>query len=135
MKENLELQKTINSKSLGILLRQQRRNVLLTLGGLSAQSGVSPSHLGRVERGERFPSAQTLRKIAKPLGFSEVELLTIAGYLSPQPPIMAESSGERRLDPLVATVLSQEPVETQRAIVTLINILKIMAKHLHSPIL
>lgn len=68
---------------LGQMIKQQRILIPMTLEELSAVSGVSSSHLGRIERGERFPSARILRKIAKPLGFEESELLTHAGFLSP----------------------------------------------------
>ena len=105
----------------------------LTLQELAAKSGVSSSHLGRIERGERFPSARTLRRIAKPLGFEEDELFTLAGYLSPQSPMVAESSpaysGER-LDPYIASVLAREPVETQPAVIGILSILKSIAKSL-----
>jgi transcriptional regulator with XRE-family HTH domain len=95
-------------------------------------SGISSSHLGRIERGERFPSAHILRKIAKPLGLAEGELLTLAGYLSPQPSATVESETRLgRLDPYVAMVLSQEPVETQRAVITILTVLKSMAKGLN----
>jgi len=104
--------------------------VSLTLHELAAASGVSASHLGRIERGERFPSAHTLRKIAPPLNSSEDELFTLAGYLSPQPPSEAEKPGVRRLDPYVAEVLSQEPVEIQRAAVNILSVLKSMARAL-----
>jgi transcriptional regulator with XRE-family HTH domain len=100
----------------------------LTLKELAAASGVSASHLGRIERGERFPSARILRKIAKPLGASENELLTLAGYLSPQPPSGAETAKPGQLDPYVAAVLSQEPLEVQRAVVTILTVMKSMAK-------
>ncbi len=96
----------------------------LTLGELTAKSGVSASHIGRIERGERFPSARILRKIAKPLGFDESELFSRAGYLSP----IAESQGVGQLDPYVATVLSREPVEIQRIVVAILSIFKSMAK-------
>jgi len=119
---------TNNNKSLGRILRQRRVTILLTLAQLSAKSGVSQSHLGRIERGDRFPSAQILHKIAKPLVFSEGELLTLAGYLSRQFSGMVEGASEERLDPYVAAVLSQEPVETQRAVVTILGVLKSMAK-------
>jgi len=119
---------TNNNKSLGKILKQRRLTMLLTLGELSAKSGVSPSHLGRIEKGERFPSGRTLRKIAKPLGFSEGELFTYAGYLSSQPPSIVERASERQLDPYVAKLLSQEPVEIQRAVVTILSVLKSMAK-------
>ena len=105
----------------------------LTLQELAAMSGVSASHLGRVERGERFPSARILRKIAKPLDFDENELFTLAGYLSPQPRKIAEASpsysGER-LDPYVARVLAQEPVDVQRTVIGILTILKSLAKSL-----
>jgi transcriptional regulator with XRE-family HTH domain len=93
-------------------------------------SGVSASHLGRIERGERYPSGSILRRIAEPLGFEESELFTLAGYLSPNPPGIAESrphyGGE--LDPYVARMLTQEPVDVQRAVIGILTILKSIAK-------
>ncbi len=103
----------------------------LTLQELATVSGTSSSHLGRVERRERFPSASILRKIAKPLGFEESELFSLAGYLSPQPSGPDEMSadyGSGRLDPYVGRVLSQEPVEVQRTVIGILSILKGIAK-------
>ena len=119
------------SSHLGRIIKQQRIAVPLTLQELAAISDVSPSYLGRIERGERFPSAHILRKIAKPLGFEEDELFALAGYLSPQSPTIAESTqpfAGKRLDPYVARVLGQEPVETQRAVIGILSILKTLAK-------
>jgi transcriptional regulator with XRE-family HTH domain len=73
-----------NNRDLGRILKQQRVLIPLTLQELAASTSVSSSHLGRIERGERFPSARILRRIAKPLGFNEDELFTLAGFLSPQ---------------------------------------------------
>ena len=116
---------------MGEIIRQQRVAIPLTLQELAQKAGVSPSHLGRMERGERFPSARILRKIAKPLGFEEEELFTLAGYLSPQPGTVSESrpsySG-KRLDPYVAKVLAEEPVEVQHAVIGILAILKSIAK-------
>ena len=80
--------------NLGRILKQQRIAIPLTLQELATTSGVSSSHLGRIERGERFPSAHILRKIAKPLGFDEDELFTLAGFLSPQSPSIAEDRSQ-----------------------------------------
>ena len=117
---------------LGRIIKQQRISLSLTLQELSAKSGVSASHLGRIERGERFPSAHILQKIAKPLAFEEDELFTLAGYLSHQPPMIAEKapaySSSERVDPYVARVLAQEPVEVQRAVIGILTILKSIAK-------
>ena len=103
----------------------------LTLQRLAAMSGVSASHLGRIERGQRFPSAHILRKIAKPLGFNESELFTLAEYLTPQQPSLGEKEATysgRQLDPYVASVLSQEPVEVQRTVIGILTMLKNIAR-------
>ncbi len=105
----------------------------MTLSELAAASGVSASHLARIERGERFPSAHILQRIAKPLNFEENELFTLAGYLSTQGSMIAEESpayGVNRLDPYVAKVLAQEPVEMQRAVIGILSILKSLAKNI-----
>ncbi len=119
------------SKSLGSTLKQQRISLSLTVQEVAAKSGVSASHLGRIEQGERFPSARILRKIAKPLGFDEDELFMLAGFLSYQSPVIVEKYplySDRRLDPYVASVLSQEPLEVQRTIIGILSVLRSLAK-------
>jgi transcriptional regulator with XRE-family HTH domain len=120
------------NNDLGRILKQQRVTIPLTLQELAATSGVSSSHLGRIERGERFPSARILRKIAKPLGFDEDELFTLAGFLSPQAPGVAEESSRgyttRQLDPYVAKMLAEEPAELQRAVIGILSLLKSISR-------
>ena len=125
----------INSKNgLGEVIRQQRVSIPLTLQELARLGKVSPSHLGRIERGERYPSARILRKIAKPLGFEEDELFTLAGYLSsPQSGCASDASSSYnngRLDPYVAKVLAQEPPEVQYAVIGILTMLKNIAKNI-----
>ena len=75
---------------IGDIIGQARLTKGLTLQELAAESGVSSSHLGRIERGERSPSIDILKKIAKPLGFEGADLLLLAagysgsGGLNPQ---------------------------------------------------
>lgn len=70
-------------ESLGERLKARRVLKGLTLQELSDASGVHNSYIGRIERGERRPSASVLLQLAKPLGFAEAELLKMGGYLSP----------------------------------------------------
>lgn len=120
---------TNDNKELGKILKRQRVMIPLTLVELSAKSGVSSSHLGRIERGNRFPSARVLGKIAKPLGFGENELFTLAGFLFSHSSSIVESETQlRRLDPGVAAALSQEPVEVQRSMFAILSALKYIAK-------
>ena len=125
------IMRDISTNELGKIIKQQRLSIPLTLQELTAKSGVSSSHLGRIERGERFPSAHVLRKIARPLGFEENELFTLANYLPPQAHRIAEegpSYSGRRVDPYVSRVLAQEPVDVQRTVIGILAILKSMAK-------
>jgi len=118
---------------IGGIIKQQRISIPLTLQELAGKAGVSASHLGRIERGERFPSAHILRKVAGPLGFEENELFTLAGYLSAQPSMIAEAIpgyASRQLDPYVARVLSQEPVEVQRAVIGILTMLRSIARNM-----
>ncbi|MDD5127029.1 MAG: helix-turn-helix transcriptional regulator [Dehalococcoidales bacterium] len=122
---------TNNESNLGRILKQQRISVPLTLQELASIARVSSSHLGRIERGERFPSARVLRRIAKPLGFNEDELFMLAGFLSPQDGVADEPGkgyNQRQLDPSVAKILAEEPVEVQRAIIGILSILKSVAR-------
>lgn len=116
---------------LGETIRRQRLFKPLTQHELAAMAGVSPSHLGRIERGERFPSARVLRRIAKPLGFGEDELFTLAGYLSSQTPGVPGADQEHaggQVDPYVAGVLAMEPIEVQRAVIAILTMLKVLAR-------
>ena len=76
---------------------------------------------------DRLPSGHTLRKIAGPLGFTEEELLIMAGFLSDQSAKTTEKHEAylgTRLDPYVAKVLSKEPIRTQRAAIGILQIIK-----------
>ena len=121
----------INGEGIGRIIKQQRVMIPMTLRELATVSGISPSHLGRIERGERFPSASVLRKIAKSLSFEESELFFLAGYLSsPSVGIEDKSTGYRagQLDPYVSKLLSQEPTEVQHSVIGILSILKSIAK-------
>ncbi len=107
--------------------------MLLSLRALATASGVSTSHLGRIERGERFPSAYVLRRIAAPLVFDENELFTLAGFLSPMTTgeVSEEPAGTiQGLDHYVAKVLAEEPSEVQRSVIGILTIIKSIARNM-----
>ena len=117
--------------SLNKIIRHRRTMIPLTLRELATACGVSVSHLARIESGSRFPSARVLRKIAKPLGFTEQELLVLADYISPNASMLKEEHEEYavgRLDTRVAKALAQEPLEVQRAIIKMLPVLKGITK-------
>jgi transcriptional regulator with XRE-family HTH domain len=116
------------NQDVGRLLKQRRLIMSLTLRALAAKSSVSASHLGRIERGARYPSVSILRKIARHLGLEEGALLQLAGHLSAQPNGQAKISRTRaQLDPFVKHTLAQETVEVQRTVIGIISLLKSIA--------
>jgi len=67
----------------------------------------------------------TLLFFAKPLGLGEDGLFTLAGYLSPHSPGVAEADpgySGGRVDPYVAGVLAREPADVQRALIAILTI-------------
>ncbi|MBA7647959.1 hypothetical protein ES703_55738 [subsurface metagenome] len=82
-----------NRNDLGEILRERRKERGWRLKTLSDKTGLSSSEIGRIEMGKRFPSANSLRKLAEPLGFNELELFKIAGFLS-------RDASDERLDKL-----------------------------------
>lgn len=118
------------TNNVGRVIKQRRLMRELTISELSARSGVSTSHLGRIERGERLPSAIVLQKIASPLVLSEVELFSSVGYLSIQDSGTVESVGQHnigKLDPYVAALLASEPPAMQRTLIGILAIMKEIA--------
>jgi len=119
-----------NRNDIGKIIKQRRIIKGLLLKQLAAMSGVSIAHIGRIERGERLPSAKILRRLAEPLGFSESELFTLANFLSPQSAVPGEAIGQdvTHIDPYVSEMLSREPVQMQRTVIGILSILKVLAK-------
>jgi transcriptional regulator with XRE-family HTH domain len=125
------LMKSQTESSIGKIIKQRRVSIPLTLNELGISSGVSQSHIGRIERGERFPSAHVLRRIAQPLGFKPAELFMLAGFLS-NPSDDDENSlpvnyHNFNIDPLVVELLARESVEIQRAVIGILSLLKSIA--------
>ena len=94
------------SNNLGVILKARRKEKGLTLTQLSGLSGISMAFVGRVERGERLPSGHMLRKFAKSLGFSEVELLKLAGFLSEDAVDGIDKLKERVREEIIDTLAS-----------------------------
>ena len=80
----------VDKPSIAKIIKEQRKSLSLSLKQLSRSSGVSVSHLGRIEQGLRKPSHRTLQKIAKPLSFDLDELLVMAGHLSSKRVLFSE---------------------------------------------
>jgi len=102
-----------NKPNIAKIIKEQRTKMSLSLNQLSRISGVSLSHLGRIEQGYRRPSTRTLQKIAKPLGFDLYELLVGTGHLSPGASLSSEEEREKlRIE--LSTLLSRVVTDTKR---------------------
>jgi transcriptional regulator with XRE-family HTH domain len=71
----------------GKRIRALRKKQGLSQKELACLSGISPSYLSRIERGERgVPHLSALLKLVEILYTSAWELLTLAGYISDETP-------------------------------------------------
>jgi transcriptional regulator with XRE-family HTH domain len=64
------------SEALGGRIRTERHRAGLTVRGLAARTGVSPSLISQIERGRATPSVATLWSIATELGISIADLFS-----------------------------------------------------------
>src|SRR5262245_15429422 len=64
------------SEALGARIRRERSAAGLTVRGLAARTGVSPSLISQIERGLARPSVATLFSIANELGLSIADLFS-----------------------------------------------------------
>ena len=67
--------------SIGVLLKEQRNQHNLSLNDVYKQCGITDSKLSRIERGEKTPDPDELRKLALTYGLDVVSLFISAGYL------------------------------------------------------
>ena len=122
-----------NQKSIGKLVRDRRVSMGLSIEDIARQTGISASHLSRIEGGERRPSGHVLQKAARSLKFEESELMFAAGYLTKVPATDSDAlpAFEGHLDPFVARMLAQEPVEVQRLAYAMALAMKSAARDLY----
>ncbi|WCK57727.1 helix-turn-helix domain-containing protein (plasmid) [Aneurinibacillus sp. Ricciae_BoGa-3] len=62
-------------------LQERRIEMKLSIQQLSKESGISASHISRMERRLRNPSSQTLQQLSTPLGVDYITLLKVANLL------------------------------------------------------
>jgi transcriptional regulator with XRE-family HTH domain len=72
---------TIDVRSLGEYIREQRQSAEVSLRQLARSAGVSNPYLSQVERGLKKPSAEILGQIASALRISAETLYVRAGLL------------------------------------------------------
>ncbi len=75
---------TIDVRTLGEYIREQRESAEVSLRQLAKNAGVSNPYLSQVERGLKKPSAEILGQIASALRISAETLYVRAGLLEPR---------------------------------------------------
>ena len=88
---------------LGDYIREQRRQMELSVRKLADLANVSNPYLSQIERGLKRPSAEILQQIARALEVSSESLYVRAGILD-----------EERERDLVATIRAQDDLSTDQ---------------------
>ncbi len=63
------------TKIVGANIRKYRLKIDVSQESLSLSAGINPAYVGRLERGEKCPTIDTLYKICEALGISVCEIL------------------------------------------------------------
>lgn len=87
------------SNALGGFIRTQRQMAKLSLREMAAMTSVSNAYLSQVERGLHQPSLKVLRSIADALQLSTDQMLSQAGWSSPEREDDGNSSPDERVAP------------------------------------
>lgn len=64
------------TNSLGIRIREVRSNLNISQEQLAIMANVSRTHMGRIERGDKSPTVDTVERIAKALSCPPSVLFT-----------------------------------------------------------
>jgi transcriptional regulator with XRE-family HTH domain len=120
-----------NNNRLGEYLKSLRQDMGISQYKLAGITGLSVSHICRLEKGNRLPSGTMIVALARALGVAEKELLAMAGYIAAN-----QSTGkyespvnpETGLDPLVLKALAQETPKLQRQIIQVFQSMKQLAQ-------
>lgn len=102
--------------SFGKYLKTLRKNSDLSLEDVEKESGVSVSHLSRVERGSRNPTPDILKKIARPLDVSYECLMIKAGFINAQKIINQYTESENKKVPTSGSMQRPESVKEAKKI-------------------
>ena len=71
------------SVQVGARIRTLRTSKKMSQEELALAAGLTPAYLGRVERGEKCPSVETIHKISLGLSVPMTEIVDISDDLSP----------------------------------------------------
>lgn len=109
------------SKIVGDRIRILRAEKGFSQEELASQAGIDPSHLGRLERGERNPSLISLEKIINALGVTFEDLFE---YIQP-----SNMEKENTTISLIINKLNTLSLDDQKLMLNLIDTLFQMMKH------
>jgi transcriptional regulator with XRE-family HTH domain len=88
------------SNALGGFIRAQRQMAKLSLREMAAMTSVSNAYLSQVERGLHQPSLKVLRSIADALHLSTDQMLSQAGWSSPDRDDDIHTTATERVTPV-----------------------------------
>lgn len=109
------------SKIVGDRIRILRSEKGLSQEELADKAGIDPSHLGRLERGERNPSLISLDKIIKALGVTFEDLFK---YIQP-----SNMETDSTTMSLIINKLNTLSLDDQKLILNLIDTMFQLMKH------
>lgn len=105
------------NRQIGINIRKYRLKSDISQENLALSAGIYPAYIGRLERGEKCLTIDTLYKICEALGISVCEILNFEGDT-----LSSETEAKLRIN----KVLDKLPVQKQLKLAEIIESLAFM---------
>lgn len=103
----------------GNRVRQLRQAQGISQEALALKAGISPAHLGQIERAVKKPTVDTIGKLAEALNIEAADL-----FLSKPAPSMTQSAIRNKIDALLSSMNDEE----QKDVLHILRILKRFGK-------
>ncbi len=107
---------------IGDFIKKRRQELGLARWALFKASEVSTAYIKLIEEGKNTPKPDVLRRLAKPLNVSYIELMIIAGYVDPSDVLRASKIElEQKYKDLAMRISEITPPSKRAAILEIIE--------------
>lgn len=106
------------TRSIGANIRKYRLQQELSQEALSFSAGIHPAYLGRLERGEKCPTIDTLYKVSDALKISVCKLLTFEDVVT-----LNDNIAKERIETALLKIPKSKHIKVAEIIENIVDVL------------
>ncbi len=120
------MERTELNKKIGQNIRKYRLKIDISQENLAMSAGLYPAYLGRLERGEKCPTIDTLYKISCALGITINELICFDSKIDSSPTNSSPTNNQAKMR--IEEALKQIPDTQQLRIAEIVENIAVIIK-------